>query len=36
MREMGRQEVKEVNMHRRPSLHNINLTSSPVIQQIHL
>ena len=28
MGEMGREEVKEVNM---PSLHNMNLTSSPVI-----
>ena len=28
---MGRKEVKEVNMHGRPSLHQINLTSSPVI-----
>ena len=32
MGEMGRgEEVKEENMHGRPSLHNINLTSSPVI-----
>ena len=28
MGEMGREEVKEVNM---PSLQNMNLTSSPVI-----
>ena len=27
----GREEVKEVNIHGTPSLHNINLTSSPVI-----
>ena len=31
MGEMGREEVKEVDMHGRPSLHNINLTSSAVI-----
>ena len=31
MGEMGREEVKEVYIHGRPSLHNINLTSSPVI-----
>ena len=37
MGEMGRMadgrdgEIKEVNIHGRPSLHNINLTSSPVI-----
>ena len=29
--QMGREEVKEVNIHGRPSLFNINLTSSPVI-----
>ena len=31
MGEMGREEVKDVNIHGRPSLHNINLTSSLVI-----